>query len=128
VLASYEKIPEEVLLKAKEQVKAKSGLKEMVIYSSDKEAMPIVVPIEKIEEGVPREMESRPKIPRTPIPEETLVRVKKENEELKKNAMHVYRNEEANVKKQKMMRRYKPPQTAQRKNKDHPVNTYESIR
>ena len=130
VLESYERIPEDMLLKANEQIKKKSGLKEMVIYPSDKESMPMIVPLEKAndEDGVPREMESRPKIPRTPIPEETLEKVKKENEELKKNAMHVYNNEEANVKKQKIMRRYKPPQTAERKNKDHPVIVYESIR
>jgi len=130
VLESYERIPEDVLLKAKEPIKKKSGLKEMVIYPSDKVSMPMIVPLEKVndEDGVPREMESRPKIPRTPIPEETLERVKKENEELKKNAMHIYTNEEANLKKQKIMRRYKPPQTAQRKNKEHPVIVYESIR
>eukprot|EP00826_Nyctotherus_ovalis_P008741 TRINITY_DN1226_c0_g3_i6.p1 TRINITY_DN1226_c0_g3~~TRINITY_DN1226_c0_g3_i6.p1 ORF type:complete len:697 (-),score=219.60 TRINITY_DN1226_c0_g3_i6:239-2329(-) len=121
VLESYEKIPEDVLARANERSKKRPGLKEMVIYPVGEQQIPVVIPLEypKRDKEVPLEMESRPKIPRTPIPEEKLEKVKKENEKIRKNSMHVYINEEANIKKQKM-RRYKPPQTARRR-KGHPV-------
>lgn len=122
VLESYERIPEEVLARASVQVEKKPGLKEMVIYPAGDQQVPVVVPLEypKRDKEVPLEMESRPKIPRTPIPEEKLEKVKKENERIRKNSMHVYINEEANIKKQRM-RRYKPPQTARRR-REHPVD------
>ncbi len=54
-------------------------------------------------ERVPSAMQSRPKIPRTPIPSEKLEQVKKENAMIRQNAVHVYVNESANLKKQKIV-------------------------
>ena len=50
-------------------------------------------------------MKSRPKIPRTPINEELISMIKRENELLLANASHVYKNEDASRKKTKQ-----PPQ------------------
>jgi hypothetical protein len=75
---------------------------------------PIVVEKQVSEARIPTAMKSRPKIPRTPIPEERLRQVRKENEEFKKNAMHIYVNEEANLKKQRML--IEPIKGEERKN------------
>ncbi len=76
--------------------------KEIVEPPSDSNRLP--TPIAKPEEAerVPIAMQSRPKIPRTPIPTEKLEQVKKENEVLRQYAVHVYVNENANIKKQKI--------------------------
>eukprot|EP00826_Nyctotherus_ovalis_P032248 TRINITY_DN2600_c0_g2_i4.p1 TRINITY_DN2600_c0_g2~~TRINITY_DN2600_c0_g2_i4.p1 ORF type:complete len:255 (-),score=63.09 TRINITY_DN2600_c0_g2_i4:177-941(-) len=70
---------------------------------SERSETPVILEKEVDEERVPTAMQPRPRIPRTPIPEDRLKQVQRENEKLKKNAMHVYVNEEANVKKQKMI-------------------------
>ena len=74
-------------------------------YASDYEKPETSVVEEKQanESRIPTAMKSRPKIPRTPIPEDKLIQIRKENEEFKKNAMHIYVKEEANLKKQKML-------------------------
>jgi len=49
--------------------------------------------------NLPSAMRSRPKIPRTPISQEMLNIIRKENESILKSATHIYRNEAANKKK-----------------------------
>ncbi len=43
-------------------------------------------------------MRSRPKVPRTPINEELLTIIKKENESILQNSVHIYKNESAKKK------------------------------
>jgi len=52
------------------------------------------------EDYIPEEMQSKPKIPRTPIPFDELEKVKKENDLIRKS-MQIRVNEEANIKKRK---------------------------
>lgn len=49
--------------------------------------------------NLPSAMKSRPKIPRTPINEELLGMIRKENEAIIQNSGHIHRNEDANKKK-----------------------------
>lgn len=100
-----------------EQKPQKKGLQEIVYYPSipdnaHRVPTPIVAKTdvtpkeqksEESNERVPTAMQSRPKIPRTPIPEEKLEQAKKENELFRKQALHIYVNEGANLKKRKMM-------------------------
>lgn len=51
---------------------------------------------------VPTAMQSKPKIPRTPIPDDKLEKIRKENE-LIRQSMQIRVNEEANIKKRKAM-------------------------
>lgn len=48
---------------------------------------------------IPSAMRARPKIPRTPIPNHKLEQVKKENQEILRNAAHVQKNPQTNKKK-----------------------------
>jgi hypothetical protein len=54
-----------------------------------------------VNRNLPSAMKSRPRIPRTPINDELLGIVKRENESILANANHIKRNEEANRKKMK---------------------------
>ena len=56
---------------------------------------------------IPSAMKARPKIPRTPIPLDKLEQVKKQNEEILRNAVYIQKNEGANKKKQ--IARQQPP-------------------
>ena len=49
--------------------------------------------------NLPSAMKSRPRIPRTPMSKEIFNLIKKENEVILKNATHIYKNENANKKK-----------------------------
>jgi len=99
------KYVEEIEMYKEEQVKMD---KESYVTDYEKSETPVVeekrpnqprIP----ESRIPTAMKSRPKIPRTPIPEDKLIQIRKENAEFKKNAMHIYVKEEANLKKQKML-------------------------
>eukprot|EP00826_Nyctotherus_ovalis_P033607 TRINITY_DN2732_c0_g1_i3.p1 TRINITY_DN2732_c0_g1~~TRINITY_DN2732_c0_g1_i3.p1 ORF type:complete len:255 (+),score=101.70 TRINITY_DN2732_c0_g1_i3:1834-2598(+) len=48
---------------------------------------------------IPSAMRARPKIPRTPIPNQKLEQVRKENQEILRNAVHVQKNPQSNKKK-----------------------------
>ena len=52
------------------------------------------------ESRIPSAMRARPKIPRTPIPTQKLDQVKKENQEILKNAIYIQKNPQSNKKKQ----------------------------
>lgn len=73
------------------------------LNSSGRLETPVGLEKKADEERVPTAMQSRPKIPRTPLPEDKLKQAQRENQLLKNNAIHVYVNQQANVKKQKMI-------------------------
>jgi hypothetical protein len=57
---------------------------------------------DNVDKSMPIEMQSKPKIPRTPIPSDELEEVRKENELIKKS-IQIRVNEEANIKKRRVM-------------------------
>ena len=74
---------------------------------------------------IPSAMKARPKIPRTPIPLDRLEQIKRQNEELLRNAVHIQKNEGANKKKQIQLARQLPVPSEQSRpgpEEDIPIN------
>lgn len=76
----------------------------------------------KVDRNLPSAMKARPKIPRTPINEELLGMIRRENESLLANATHIHRNEDASRKKNKQPQQLpqKDQHTATTKQPDDP--------
>ena len=61
-----------------------------------------------LDRNLPSAMKSRPKIPRTPINEELLSMIRRENESIIAGSTHIRKNEDPNKKKKTMQPQQQP--------------------